>query len=550
MTISSALYHRETSPPFDNRSSNTVLYQQSWQLHQDPSQHLTDIYQHIVSSQVHFVSPEHYHDTFAVPAHTRRPRMNPYGGSNIGEIGMPNTSAAIVEEEASVSNTQLSQPNKAWLATADARDDDCSIDSINAACRNRHNHQARWNHGFQAETRITWDPLQEYLPQRRRWMEWLQELARCCKLQDTTVHTAMLYLDKLLLHAPSQGLNNAPKKGCFYDEGIGADVHLMATACLSVAAKYEECVDDVPTLTALLHLSRLDQVGFTPNSFREHGESVVLEALGWKLRAFSALHILEFFFCHKDRSCDSSKQYLHQSATMNILLGGIVPPHQKASPSTYPNREITFFQDISRYLCQLTMQTYAFQQYLPSHLAAIIILLVRDMMTDRSCKRWSQELTTLTGYDLFDLMEGFHHLRSHYEIDCQSRSASYYHQQAPSSPQETQTYKAMCFSQMHQRAYSPTSVFGWHSASAQPFYAEQQECSDKSWMSTPYHNEANVYKESVKIPRSLPSFTRNDMTYSFDSDEYSSLDAPSASYDEEDSEIADCDLEGSNDMHD
>jgi hypothetical protein len=94
----------------------------------------------------------------------------------------------------------------------------------------------------------------------------------------TTIHVSILYLDKVFRS------REIPR----------SQWQLFATACISVAAKYEEAEEHCPPIPDLLDLTKLSNAGHTPLSFRE-GELEVLRHLGWRLRAFPSLHVIGYF---------------------------------------------------------------------------------------------------------------------------------------------------------------------------------------------------------------------------------------------------------------
>lgn len=212
-----------------------------------------------------------------------------------------------------------------------------------------------------------------YLPYRRYLVDWMSDVGEQCRLHISTVHVGILYLDKIFRS------RNIPR----------GHWQLLATACLSVAAKYEEAEEHCPPIPELLRLTKLGNSGHTSASFRE-GELEVLRYLNWQLRAVPPLHFVGYIL--------SKGATYHDDSWQGRELIEKIPK--------YVRKYADFF-------CNLTLQEYSFQQYLPSHLAAAIILASRVALNIEP--RWRPELTRVTGYNETDIINVFHHLWSYYD---------------------------------------------------------------------------------------------------------------------------------------
>mmetsp|Transcript_33229 Transcript_33229/g.78492 ORF Transcript_33229/g.78492 Transcript_33229/m.78492 type:complete len:326 (+) Transcript_33229:74-1051(+) len=212
-----------------------------------------------------------------------------------------------------------------------------------------------------------------YLPYRRYLVDWMSDVGEQCRLHNSTVHVAILYLDKIFRS------RNIPR----------GQWQLLATACISVAAKYEEAEEHCPPIPDLLRLTKLGSAGHTPLSFRE-GELDVLRHLKWQLRAIPPIHIVGYF--------------LAKGAIFNDDLW-----QGRALIEKIPK----YVKKYAEFFCNLTLQEYSFQQYLPSLLGAAIIYASRVALNIEP--RWKTELTTLTGYNEVDITDTFHHVWSYYE---------------------------------------------------------------------------------------------------------------------------------------
>jgi len=212
-----------------------------------------------------------------------------------------------------------------------------------------------------------------YLPYRRYLVDWMSDVGEQCRLHNSTVHVGILYLDKIFRS------RNIPR----------GQWQLLATACISVAAKYEEAEEHCPPIPDLLRLTKLETAGHTPLSFRE-GELEVLRHLNWKLRAIPPIHIVGYFL--------SKGVMLTDDTWQGRSLIEKIPKYVK--------KYADFF-------CNLTLQEYSFQQYLPSLLGAAVILASRVALNIEP--RWRKELVSLTGYNEVEITDVFHHIWSYYE---------------------------------------------------------------------------------------------------------------------------------------
>lgn len=219
----------------------------------------------------------------------------------------------------------------------------------------------------------SFSPNASYLPYRRYLVDWMSDVGEQCGLHSSTVHVGVLYLDKIFRSS------EIPR----------SQWQLLATACISVAAKYEEAEEHCPQIPDLLQLTKLSNAGHTSLSFRE-GEVEVLRRLGWKLRAFPSLHVAGYFLsrgvCFED--------------------------------DTWQNRNLIdkipkYIKKYAEFFCNLTLQEYSFQQYSPTLLGSAIILASRVAL--QLSPRWRPELVRLTGYEEAEIKEVFHHVWSYYE---------------------------------------------------------------------------------------------------------------------------------------
>ena len=200
----------------------------------------------------------------------------------------------------------------------------------------------------------------------------MSDVGEQCRLHSTTVHCAVLFLDKM-----------------FRSEEIPrSQWQLFATACITIAAKYEEAEEHCPHIPELLQMTKLSAAGHTSLSFRD-GELQVLRRLGWRLRAVPPLKVVEYFL--QKGVCFDDDLWQQRPLIPKI--------------PRYVKKYAEFFAN-------LTLQDYSFQQYLPTKLAAAMILSSRVALQLEP--RWRPELVQLTGYEEDEIVGIFEHCWTYY----------------------------------------------------------------------------------------------------------------------------------------
>ena len=219
----------------------------------------------------------------------------------------------------------------------------------------------------------TYSPNATYLPYRRYLVDWMCDVGEKCRLHNSTVHVSVLFLDKIFR------CRDIPR----------GQWQLLATACISLAAKYEEAEEHCPQIPELLCLTKLHNAGHTSLSFRE-GELQVLQFLGWRLRAIPPIHTVGY-----------------------CLQKGAIFVDDTWQERNLIEKIPKYFKKYADFFCNLTLQEYSFQQYLPTHLGAAILYASRVALQIEP--RWRPELTRLTGYEESEFIDCFHHIWSYYE---------------------------------------------------------------------------------------------------------------------------------------
>lgn len=218
----------------------------------------------------------------------------------------------------------------------------------------------------------TYAPEASYLPYRRYLVDWMSDVGEQCQLHNTTIHVSILLLDKIFRS------QNIPR----------SEWQLFATACITVAAKYEEAEEHCPHIPDLLQMTKLNESGHNSLSFRD-GEVEVLRHLRWTLRAVPALHVIGYFL-------EKGATFVDDTWQGRALIEKI---------PKYIKKYADFF-------CNLTLQDYSFQQYLPSQLAAAILMASRVALNVEP--RWRPELISLTSYEEAVVTPIFDHVWKYY----------------------------------------------------------------------------------------------------------------------------------------
>eukprot|EP00563_Minutocellus_polymorphus_P012585 CAMPEP_0181067562 /NCGR_PEP_ID=MMETSP1070-20121207/25946_1 /TAXON_ID=265543 /ORGANISM="Minutocellus polymorphus, Strain NH13" /LENGTH=170 /DNA_ID=CAMNT_0023148243 /DNA_START=23 /DNA_END=532 /DNA_ORIENTATION=- len=87
----------------------------------------------------------------------------------------------------------------------------------------------------------TFNSEAHYLPYRRYLVDWMSDVGEQNHLHNTTIHVAIVFMDKI-----------------FANPEVKRDQwQLLATACITVAAKYEEAEEHCPIIPELLKMTKL-----------------------------------------------------------------------------------------------------------------------------------------------------------------------------------------------------------------------------------------------------------------------------------------------------
>ena len=231
---------------------------------------------------------------------------------------------------------------------------------------------------------LTYNPNASYISFRRYLVDWMTNIGETFRLHDSTIHVSVLFLDKIL-----RSRNDIPR----------GQWQLLATACISLAAKYEEAEEHCPHIPDLLRATKLSNFGHTSLTFRE-GEVRVLKYLNWKLRAFPAIHVVKYYTAH------------------GVLFEGDLWHNQQPPPKVAVS-----IQKFTTFFANMALQQYDFAQYLPTHLGAAILLASRIAVKVEP--RWRPELTELTGYEESEIEECFYRIWNSYATQFPNHVTTY-----------------------------------------------------------------------------------------------------------------------------
>jgi hypothetical protein len=210
----------------------------------------------------------------------------------------------------------------------------------------------------------------KYLKHRRIIVDWMCEVGEEYKLSPLTIHCAVRYLDRVL-----STLDVAKNR-----------LQLVAMSCILIGAKFEEAEEVIPTLA---ELNECSNNAYTVDALKEM-EVSVLRHLNWCLSLITPIHFLHFY-------------QARGIVFINDLFEG--GPSNRKSALKYVKKYADFF-------AELCLQEYAFQQYLPSIMAAAVIAAARRAV--KIDPIWNAELEGLTMYNERSIYKAYKHLYTYY----------------------------------------------------------------------------------------------------------------------------------------
>lgn len=267
-----------------------------------------------------------------------------------------------------------------------------------------------------------YNPAAKYIKCRRMLVDWICEAGEDYKLNNSTMHVAVGYMDKFLQ---------------------AMDVHksryqLVAMACLVIAAKYEEAEEHVPSTETV---NGYASHAYPPKMVHQM-EVLVLTRLDWSLTCITPLHYLGIF--HSRGVLFETDTIAYKSLVQKVLK--------------YMKKYTDFF-------AEMCLQEYTFQQYAPSLLAAAVVMAARRALVIRPLTHAALEESLGYPAAAIDpvLAHVWHYYGANFSSDMQAqqrqgeladREAAAAAVVAPCSPTST----ANIMSHAAMRALSPTPI--------------------------------------------------------------------------------------------
>jgi len=189
-----------------------------------------------------------------------------------------------------------------------------------------------------------------------------------------TVHLAVAYLDKAV----------------WCQEIHPSRSHLLAVACILVAAKHNENESNVPSVHALNTYCG----GIFSAEIICKMELILLNCLGWELMLLTPRHFLELF----------------------LSRGGsaVYPDHDTDDSSNKYDSVRRYLQKYSEFFTDLCLQDHRFEtDYLPSIVASASIAAARRQL--RLTPPWPKRMKRLTGYKSAIIRPCLEHIWSVYQ---------------------------------------------------------------------------------------------------------------------------------------
>ncbi len=196
--------------------------------------------------------------------------------------------------------------------------------------------------------------------QRRYAVDWIRNLGDDLNLQPITIQSALSIFDEV-------------RGSCGFTT---CDWRHLAVCSLNVATKYEEAELNMPMVS---EIAQVAEIVLTTHSVTQ-GELRLAKALGWNLSRVTPMHFIGYYM-HEDVVFDG-----------DICRGLYV---KKGKVFQYAEKYVKFFVNLSQ-------QDHSFLKYLPSVLAAAVIMATRQVLCITPL--WRKELVFLTSYAEDDII--------------------------------------------------------------------------------------------------------------------------------------------------
>ncbi|EQC33493.1 hypothetical protein SDRG_09002 [Saprolegnia diclina VS20] len=232
----------------------------------------------------------------------------------------------------------------------------------------------------QERLRVAFNPSFHYVQTRRVLVDWTCDVGDALHLEKWIVHTAVMYLDRLL----SEG-----------EKPLQTELQLYCLCSLFIAAKTFALDSDIPSLH--------DMHAYANGLYSTHDimryEGRLLQALRWSLTAMHPLSFVRFYVASAPLFPDDTIHHLR--------LGD---PSENAEL-------LDRYSALVESLADLCLSEYAFLEYLPSIVATAILAVGRRILNITPI--WRNEMEALTGYAVHDMEACYHHVYRQYEMQSQ-----------------------------------------------------------------------------------------------------------------------------------
>ncbi|DBA04478.1 TPA: LOW QUALITY PROTEIN: hypothetical protein N0F65_010074 [Lagenidium giganteum] len=220
------------------------------------------------------------------------------------------------------------------------------------------------------QQRPDYSRIYDYVKYRRVLVDWMSEIGEEMQVRKTTVHTAVAYLERVLV------TRELPPKDRF---------QLVALSCILIASKFHGPEEEVPPT------SEFWEFGNRAYSFADiHAtELSTLTALEWSLTALTPIHFVHHFLAQR-----------------------VFFPGDRVQGFKVIDQARSYYDKYTDFFVDLCLQEYSFQAYRPSLVAASILAASRKALGVSPL--WREELTVLTGYNEEQVEPCFSSLWDHY----------------------------------------------------------------------------------------------------------------------------------------
>ena len=226
---------------------------------------------------------------------------------------------------------------------------------------------------FEREQDPEFDDTQEWLQYRRTLVDWTSEYGHYIGARLSTMHMAISLLDRAL------------KAERVHRDHLGP----TAIACVHMAIKFEETVDDVPSMEAINGYTQ-GQFIFSAQKMVQY-ELNILKALNWNIMTHTALHF-----------------------AMHWMAQGALYPADTMWGKPCNTHTASFLRRYVDFFAELCLQKYSFRRFRESLKAAAFLHSSRRAL--RIDPVWNEQLQLITTYSEEALSECYTEVWDYYRL--------------------------------------------------------------------------------------------------------------------------------------